>query len=974
MTLATAMTADLYQLLEAEGQPAEVGGNRPLPLDDPDRVWLVCSGQVDVFAAVRPKDDAGGPRRHLLRVGPGQALLGMDLARGGANLDLLAVPGGEVRVASLSRRRLRQLAADPDYQEQVGKLLEAWVVGLSSGVQKGLTPQAVSVLKAEAETLLPEGTCAQPGRGVLWVRHEQGTSRFLGREEAPTGDGDLLLPVSADAWLTAAGECRLSCRETSAALAAEAGWRGLDHFHGLILRCLLRDQERENEARARRLEAKADQDRVAVAGGLGALASVLLGRLPPGLEGPLADPLLAVCQAVGAAQGIDIYPAPSAAGTGRGRRDPLEDIVQASRIRKRRVALRGTWWREDNGPLVAHLAEDGRPVAILPTSPGTCELYDVVARTRTRVTDAVAARLEPLAYRFYRTLPARALRVRDLVRFCARGNRADLSRVVLMGILGGVLGLVTPVATGILFDAVIPGAQRFQLVQLSLGLVVAALAAVLFQVVRGLAVLRLRGRLGATLEAAVWDRLLTLPSGFFRAYEAGDLAQRAMGVAAIEAALTGTALSAILSGVFSVLNLLLLFWYSVRLALLAVGLVVVVVVTTATLGYRQLRQQGDHLWWFGRIASMLLQFLNGIAKLRVAGAEDRAFAQWAWAFAQQRRAALRIRAGNNLQATLNVLFPVLCSLTLYAAVGSAAEGTLRTGSFLAFSAAFGGLLSAALSLASAILAAVPIVPLYRRMRPILDAVPEVDEARASPGALTGDIDVVGVSFRYAAGGPPVLADVSLRCRPGEFIALVGPSGCGKSTLLRLLLGFEMPEAGTISYDGKDLATLDLRAVRRQIGVVLQNSRLLPGSILDNIVGSFHLTLEDAWEAARMAGLEDDIKQMPMGMQTVIAEGASTLSGGQRQRLVIARAVVNRPRILFFDEATSALDNQTQAVVSRSLEQLKCTRVVIAHRLSTIQNADRIYVLERGRIVASGTYRELVNQPGPFAELARRQVL
>jgi ATP-binding cassette subfamily C protein len=968
------MTADLNELLQAEGHPAELGGNQPFHLDEPDRVWLVCSGHVDVFVAVQPKGDALGPRRHLLRIGTGQALFGMDLTGGGASLDLLAVAAAGARVATCSRRRLQQLAADARYADQAGRLLEDWITGLTGGVQKDLAPKAVMLLKPEAETPLAAGACAQPARGVLWVRHQQGTSRFLGREDAPAGTSDQLLPVSSEAWLVAAEECRLCGHETPLALADEAGWRGLDSFHGLVLRCLLRDQERENQARARRLEAKAGQDEAVMAGALRALASVLHAQARPGPEGPWADPLLAVSQEVGAAQGIDMRPAPAPTRAGKGRRDPLEDIVRASRIRKRRVALRGTWWREDNGPLVAFLAEDGKPVAILPTSPGSCELYDVVGRTRTRVTREVAARLEPMAYRFYRTLPARALRVRDLVRFCARGNRADLTRILLLGILGGVLGLVTPVAIGVLFDVVIPGAQRAQLVQLSLGLLFAALAAVLFQVVRGLAVLRLRGRLGAALEAAVWDRLLTLPSGFFRAYEAGDLAQRAMGVAAIEAALTGTALSAILSGVFSVLNLLLLFWYSVPLALLAVGLVLVIVITAATLGYRQMRQQNAHLQWFGRIAGMLLQFLNGIAKLRVAGAEDRAFAQWARAFAEQRRAALRIRAGNNLQATLNALFPVLCSLVLFAAVGSATEGPLRTGTFLAFSAAFGGLLSAALSLASAVLAALPIIPLYRRMRPILDAVPEVDEARTSPGPLTGDIDVVRVSFRYAADGPLVLSDVSLRCRPGEFIALVGPSGCGKSTLLRLLLGFETPEAGTISYDGKDLATLDLREVRRQIGVVLQNSRLLPGSILENIVGSFHLTMEDAWEAARMAGLEDDIKQMPMGMQTVIAEGASTLSGGQRQRLVIARALVNRPRILFFDEATSALDNQTQAVVSRSLEQLKCTRVVIAHRLSTIQNADCIYVLERGRVVASGTYQELLNRPGPFADLARRQLL
>jgi ATP-binding cassette subfamily C protein len=967
------MTVDLHNLIQVEGYPAELGGNQPFLLDDPDTVWFVTTGNVDIFSATCPKGGSRGPRRHLLRVGAGQALLGMDLTQAGAGLEVLAVAAVGTRVARFPRRRLHQLAADSEYRGEAGKLLDDWVAGLTGGVQKELTPRTAALLKPEEVCSLSAGDSAHPARGVLWVRHQQGTSLFLGREDASVGDGALLFPVCSDAWLVAVHECQFTCQETHVALADEIAWLGLDHFHGLVLRCLRRDEEQENEARRQRLEAKASEDQALVAGALESLSSVLHRQAASADDEHTLDPLFAVCKEVGAVLRIDIRPA-QATSTSQGRRDPLDDLVRASRIRKRRVALRGTWWREDNGPLVAYLAEDGRPVALLPTGPGSCVLHDVARRTWAPVTPAVAARLEPLAYRFYRTLPARALRVRDLLRFCIRGNLRDLSRIVLMGVLGGVLGLVMPLATGFLFDAIIPGAERFQLLQFCLGLLVATFAGALFQVVRGLAVLRLRGRLGAALEAAVWDRLLSLPSVFFRNYEAADLAQRAMGVAEIEAALTGTALSAILSGIFSVLNFLLLFYYSVPLALLGTGLVLLVVLVAATLSYRQLRQQSAQLQWLGRISSMLLQFLNGIAKLRVAGAEDRAFAQWARAFAHQRRGALRIRGSLNLQATFNALFPVLCSLVIFAAVGSATQGQMRTGSFLGFSAAFGGLLSAALALASAVLSVVNIVPLYRRMRPILATVPEVDETRASPGPLSGDIEVVQLSFRYAKDGPPILTDVSLRCRPGEFIALVGPSGSGKSTLLRLLLGFETPESGTLSYDGKDLATLDLREVRRQIGVVLQSGRLLPGSILENIVGSFKLTIEDAWEAARMAGLEEDIKQMPMGMHTVIAEGASTLSGGQRQRLVIARAIVNRPRILFFDEATSALDNQTQAIVSRSLEQLKCTRVVIAHRLSTIQNADCIYVLERGRVVASGTYQELLSQPGPFAELARRQLV
>lgn len=279
----------------------------------------------------------------------------------------------------------------------------------------------------------------------------------------------------------------------------------------------------------------------------------------------------------------------------------------------------------------------------------------------------------------------------------------------------------------------------------------------------------------------------------------------------------------------------------------------------------------------------------------------------------------------------------------------------------------------AVLMASVIGYAVQIVPLYERARPILQTPPEVDPAKTVPGDLSGEVELSHVSFRYQADGPLVLDDVSVQVRPGEFIAFVGPSGAGKSTIIRLLLGFETPAAGSIYYDRDDLDGLDRQALRRQIGVVLQDGKLMPGDVFSNIVGSAPLTLEDAWDAAQLAGLEDDIHDMPMGMQTVIGEGGGTLSGGQRQRLMIARAVVSRPRILLLDEATSALDNRTQAAVSRSLERLKATRIVVAHRLSTIRNADCIYVLDGGHIVQRGSYADLIQQPGMFADLAKRQL-
>jgi ABC-type bacteriocin/lantibiotic exporter with double-glycine peptidase domain len=373
----------------------------------------------------------------------------------------------------------------------------------------------------------------------------------------------------------------------------------------------------------------------------------------------------------------------------------------------------------------------------------------------------------------------------------------------------------------------------------------------------------------------------------------------------------------------------------------------------------------------GTVASRVLQLLNGVGKLRVGGAESRAFVLWARDFARQKQMGMAVRALGNVLEVFNAGFIVIASGMLFAAVAFF-RSDVTTGLFIAFNTAFMQFLTATLALAAALTESLGAVPLFERARPILNTLPEEQAAQTQAGPLQGDIDISRVTFRYDEDGPPILDDISLRVRKGEFVAVVGPSGSGKSTLFRLLLGFEKPASGAIYYDGQDLAALDAGSVRRQLGVVLQNGKLMPGDIFTNIVGSAPLTLEQAWEAARMAGVEQDIRDMPMGMHTVIAEGVNTISGGQRQRLMIARALVNRPAVLLFDEATSALDNQTQAIVAESIGRLGATRIVIAHRLSTIAQADRIFVIDGGRLVETGSYEELLALNGHFAALAKRQ--
>lgn len=970
-----ALPPDLDRALAKEADEVRLAGNAPLPLDSSGEVWFVEDGTVELFAVPR---DGSGPRTHLATAPSGQILCGLDSGAGGHGFTFLAVGSAGTRLRRLRAERLRELARDPEVASDLARRLDTWLAGLFGELSPAAAPKSFAELRPGAETLLEAaGRTARAREGVVWIRHVEGGSHLLGEERLALMNGDLL-PLPEGLWLVSAGEARISSLGTGELLAGDGLWQGIARFHGLCLDYVALERERAEREDRERLGRKVDLDRRALSGAYARLASVLV-PLPgdgAGLGGETSDPLLAVCRLVGNAQGIAIRGRQEwQAGARQG--DRLAQICDASRVRSRRVILRDDWWRRDNGPLVAFLSLDEerkstRPVALLPVSPRRYELVDPVAGTRTPVAAAVAETLSGDAHMFYPPLPERPVTRGDLLRLALKDRRGDLWSILLMGAAGGLLALFLPILTGHVFGNVIPGAERGQLLQITLALIVSAVAGAVFQVTRSIAVLRLGGKADGALQAAVWDRLLSLPVSFFRRFTVGDLANRSLGINAIREMLTGNVLTVALAAVFSVLSFALLFYYSWRLALLATGLVLLLTGVTAALVYLQLRHQRALLELEGKIASLLFGLINGIGKIRVAGAEARAFARWAERFAEQRRRAFAAQRAANAQAAFNAVYGVLTSLAIFAVVGLASEEAMPLGEYLAFNAAFGQFLSAALSLVSVFSTVLVLVPLYERLEPILEAVPEVDESKADPGELAGEIEFSHVSFRYQADGPLILDDVSFRAGPGEFIALVGPSGAGKSTCLRLIVGFEKPSSGSIYFDGQDLAGLAVQGVRRQIGVVLQSGRPMAGSLFSNIIGSSNLGVDAAWEAARMAGLEDDIKAMPMGMHTVISEGAETFSGGQKQRIQIARAIVHRPRIILFDEATSALDNRTQETVSRSLERLKATRIVIAHRLSTIQNADRIYVIEGGRVVEQGTYGELLKRNGPFARLAERQ--
>jgi NHLM bacteriocin system ABC transporter ATP-binding protein len=731
---------------------------------------------------------------------------------------------------------------------------------------------------------------------------------------------------------------------------------------------------REAETESARLRHRQGSDATQREQLFGALARIVV----PGADAtrpvlPVGgDTLFAACRIVVEAMGVRLEPQ-SARPLDRQDFQPVAEFARASNLRVRKTLLRRGWRDQDVGPLVAWLGEARRPVAILPAPGRGYDLVHPDTGQRQPLDDAVAEMLSAEAAAFYRPLPAGLLSARRLLGWISRQVRADLSRVVLSAMTLALLGLAAPVITAVLVDQAIPRSDASALAFCAAALGVAAITAAGFQAIEGVAIQRLGGAGDWVLQAAVMDRLLRLPAAFFTRYTAGDLADRVLGVDEIRRLLTGRAVGGLLSGAFCLFGLALMFAFDARLAWVAGAFIlvqggVIVAVSAARLGRE--RRYFDAQ---GRAQGLVLQMLTGVGKLRAADAATRAFGLWVRTFSEQKGYFIASQRQAIRLTTFEAVFPVLANLTVFALALTTSGPSIDAGRFLAFFAAFGQALAAVAGLGAAVGEILVAAPFFDRLRPILDEPLELGDGRESPGEISGALEVSQVSFRYTASGPPVIDRLSLQVGQGEFVAVVGPSGGGKSTLFRLLLGFEQPQSGAILFDGRPVESLDLGALRRQIGVVLQNGKLTSGSLYDNICGAVRVPVEQVWQAVRQAGLEADIEAMPMGLHTIITEGVSALSGGQRQRLMIARALVHQPRLLLFDEATSALDNRTQSLVSDALAKLNVTRIIIAHRLSTVRDADRIVVVAGGAVVQSGRFETLSREPGLFADLARRQL-
>lgn len=644
-------------------------------------------------------------------------------------------------------------------------------------------------------------------------------------------------------------------------------------------------------------------------------------------------------------------------------------LQNSAGLMHRRVALTGDWWKHMDSPVLAVL-DNGQITAILPDRWGRL-CYELPNGKSKKVDKENAEHIQRDAFCFYPPLSSKELKPRDIMAFLWKNvSKRDKWKLTMAGVMVSLLGVITPAMTQMIFSQIIPSGQMLLIYSVGGLLAGTALSVFLFEAVKRMLISGIQYKMELAISSAIFHRMLNLPAEFFKPFSAGELTERAVCLSGICGILCSSVLGTGMTALFSVIYIFQIFGIERNLMLPSV-LILLVQLAAAILGMLgQIVYVRKKLYAGAKVQSMVFSLLSGIQKIKVSGSENRAFVQWAGKYRDEADASYNPPLFLKIQNAIAPSVTIFGSLLVYAVC---LANSVQVAQYVAFNTAFGMVSSSMLALTSAISALSSVRPIFELAEPIMKACPQIGSDKEIIKSVSGSVEINNVTFRYTEDGPKILDNLSLKIKPGQYVAVVGRTGCGKSTLLRLLLGFETPDTGAVYYDGKDVSKIDSKSLHRQIGVVMQNGKLFGGSIYSNItVSAPQLTMDEAWEAAEMAGVADDIRAMPMGMHTVLSEGSGGISGGQKQRLMIARAIAPKPKLLFLDEATSALDNITQKQVSDSLNGMKCTRVVIAHRLSTIRECDRILVLDNGKIIEDGNYEELVLKNGFFAELVRRQ--
>ena len=969
----------MAELAARSGISVPCTGNLPVMLDDPDCVWFIGQGAVNLFLVESRGEVQLAAPQHLMRREAGWLLPGVapdtQHSDDGTTLGLIAKgkPGTLLK-------RLPATSLPEIHPSELAEQIDTWLTAITGTLSRFASRLPRPTALAEpgmTQTLGPSTLSVR--RGVVWISEPpRGESLYMDIVDRAdvaevSGSQEVMIPLTPTSWLTVLGEATVTGQSTEELARNGMLLPALATFHAVALAMerLNRQLAVVDDANLERVQTTSR--RTAENAARQRLFNIY--DRPIDRDSRIEDTTLPDClRIVGRREGIDFkFPARSGPSESPLR---LVDVLDASGVRSRRVRLRGEdgWWRGDSTALLAFRADDGQPVALLPGMFGRYREIDPVSKRSVLMTEDRARTLAKDAWMFYRPLPPGNVRPRELLAIALHGSVADLVRLVIAGLPGGLIKLLPALALGLVANEVTAGASTGALYAIAVTVAGFGLLGALLHLLQGKTMMRLEGRAASRVEAAVWDRLMRLPPSILRRHPAGDLAMSGMTFQSLRDDVQGVVADSMLSVIFLLPVFGVIAFYDATLGVVALAVSLVSLLITVCLGLRQISPYRRMIGAARRVTGRLFQIVGGIAKLRMANAEGSAYAVWAQDYREQKRAELELDVLEGHSQAFGAALPFLAGGIMLFAVVTMSDRPVPVGDFLVVYTVFIAFQSAIVRLGESIGAIAAMVPGFDQMRPFLAAEVESEVMGEPVEHLGGDILFDRVSFRYGPDGPLILDDVTIRARPGEFVAIAGQSGAGKSTLFRLALGIDWPSTGAVYYDGRDLRHLNLKQVRRKIGSVPQSVGLHPNDLWDNLVSHHEdVANADVWKAVRVAEVTNEIKDMPMGMMTMVGTSGAVLSGGESQRVSIARSVIGSPRILLLDEATNWLDNDSQAKVMRNLTAQTSTRMVIAHRLSTLEQADRIYVLQAGKVVQCGSFDELMEVDGVFRELVKRQI-
>lgn len=971
----------MLKLFKERGSSKTLKSNQFISLQEDASVFFIEKGSVNLFGIALEGGEPTGPRTLLSTHLEKSVLFSINKDFTRPEMGTYGITEQETTIWKLPVSALEEsLAQSNDLHEFFAYAINEWIISLAS-FSKKVEPKHEELFISSSEEYVcdPETTycikrphTSAEKRIVIWVEVLTGASTICSYPSVTISQGDPWFPMTEQFCLKNEGEMKFLTHSTIELIEGHQWANCLTFFHERLFQYFFLFQEDRREKIKAKIKEKIEEEDET----LNSVFKQMISLLNPEDVVSVAvsrDPLFQAMLLIGRTIKCEFI-LPRDLPIHCDASQQIEAICDASGVKHRQIRLAENWWKEDSGPLLAFYGEKKHPVVLVQRH-GHYEILNPESKKRKVVTKKNADQFVRLGFTFYRPFPDKLKTAKEILIFYLQNNYKEFYPIIIYSSLASLIALFVPYATAQIFNRAIPDSNVSILVQLGAGLLITAVSYGVFVYLRTLGLVRLSGFASNQIQSAIWDRLLKLPVSFFRQYTTGNLVSKVTSFDQVRQMLSDNSARIILAGIFSLFYLLAMFVYSPILSIMSLILMILTLgITVAAFAYR-IRFQTRVQKLSSIINGVLVQIISGVGKLRVAGAENNAFSYWAKLFIKMKKNELASQYINNVVTSMVGFLPIFSYLVIFGTVMILkAAGSISVGDFLGFNAAFTIFTTSIYSLSTAIMGLINIPPLWNNVRDIIEAPLEIVKEQAKIGKLTGDISIDEVSFWYERGGAQILNRICIQIEPKEFVALVGPSGCGKSTLVRLLLGFEKPDMGTIYYDGKDLASLNMHKLRKQIGVVLQGGGIISGTIYDNLVCGGVYSKKDVDECLELSGFAEDMASFPMGLHTFIPMGGETLSGGQKQRLLIARAILPKPKILVLDEATSALDNKVQDQVSKNIESLDITRIVIAHRLSTIKNADRIYVIDNGQVIQQGDFETLAEDEGLFKDMLERQRL